>query len=92
MTDMGQADRTLRTTPSAPDEGVFKRFKERMNNMNMVWYVSEEETAGFAPTLFDTKEAAEVYARVLFPDETESKRYARIYFRRVLTMADLNGG
>ena len=60
--------------------------------MNLVWYVSEEDTAGFAPTLFDTKEAAEVYARVLFPDETESKRYARIYFRRVLTMADLNGG
>ena len=34
MTDMGQADRTLRATPSAPDEGVFKRFKERMDNMN----------------------------------------------------------
>ena len=33
MTDMGQADRTLRATPSAPDEGVFKRFKERLDNM-----------------------------------------------------------
>lgn len=60
--------------------------------MNQVWYVQGEETAGFAPTLFDTKEAAEVYARMLFPDETESNRYSRIFYREVLTMADLNGG
>jgi hypothetical protein len=72
--------------------GTIETTQPKEDNMNQVWYVSEEETAGFAPTLFDTKEAAEVYARVLFPDETESKRYARIYFRRVLTMADLNGG
>lgn len=59
---------------------------------DMVWYVWEEETGGFCPTLFDTKEAAETYARVLFPDENPDKRYARIYFRRVLSMSDLNGG
>ena len=29
MTDMGQADRTLRHTPSG-DDGVFDRHKERM--------------------------------------------------------------
>jgi hypothetical protein len=57
----------------------------------LVWYVWEEEQVTL-PTLFDTKEAAEVYARILFPDENPDKRYARIYFRRVLTMSDLNGG
>jgi hypothetical protein len=35
MIDMGQADRTLRAAPSAPDEGVFKRFKERMDKMKL---------------------------------------------------------
>ena len=60
--------------------------------MTLVWYVAGEETAGFSFTLFDTKEAAEKYARILFPDEPESKRYSRIFYRRVLTMADLNGG
>jgi hypothetical protein len=92
MTDMGQADRTLRTTPSAPDEGVFKRFKERMNNMKQVWYVAREDTGGAFPSFFDTKMAAEAYAKYLFPDESESKRYNRIFYREVFTMSDLNGG
>jgi hypothetical protein len=37
MTDMGQADRTLRHTPSG-DDGVFDRHRERMR-----WLVSEAE-------------------------------------------------
>ena len=60
--------------------------------MKQVWYVQGEDTGGAFSTFFDTKQAAEVYARVLFPDEPESKRYARIYFHEVLTMSDLNGG
>ena len=62
--------------------------------MKQVWYVTGEHDAEydqFIPTLFDTKEAAEIYARSLFPDETE-RRYARIFYREVLTMSDLNGG
>jgi hypothetical protein len=43
------------------------------------------------PQLFDTKIAAEKYARLMFPDEPASRRYARIYFRRVMTMEDLEG-
>jgi len=61
--------------------------------MKQIWFVAGEHDEDYViPTLFDTKQAAEVYARSLFPDETESKRYARIYFRDVLTMSDLNGG
>ena len=35
---------------------------------------------------FDTKEAAEVAARMLYPEEWESVRYSRIYERDLLTM------
>lgn len=55
----------------------------------LVWYVAGEHEG--MPQLFDTKEAAEKYARLLFPEESESKRYARIYFRRVATIKDLEG-
>ena len=58
-----------------------------------IWFVSGEDMEGrTVPTLFDTKETAERYARMMFPDESESKRYARIYYREILTMSDLNGG
>jgi hypothetical protein len=63
--------------------------------MKEVWYVSGDPNAvGLWPSLFDTKEAAERYARLVFPDESEgeNKRYARVYFRTVLTMTDLSGG
>ena len=60
--------------------------------MKEVWYVAGEDTDGHMPTLFDTKLAAEAYARVLFPEESESKRYARIYYRPVLDLSDVNGG
>jgi hypothetical protein len=63
--------------------------------MREVWYVQGDPDAiGLWPTLFNTKEAAEAYARLVFPNESEgeNKRYARVYFRTVLTLADLNGG
>ena len=61
--------------------------------MKQIWFVAGEHDEDYViPTLFDTKQAAEVYARMLFPDETESKRYSRIFYREVLTMSDLNGG
>jgi hypothetical protein len=41
------------------------------------------------PTLFDTKEAAEKWARMLFPDEPANRRYARIYFRKVMTLEEV---
>lgn len=61
--------------------------------MKQIWFVAGEHDEDYViPTLFDTKQAAEVYARMLFPDEDESKRYSRIFYREVLTMSDLNGG
>jgi len=33
MTDMGQADRTLRHTPSGDNDGVFKRHRELMRRV-----------------------------------------------------------
>lgn len=38
---------------------------------------------------FDTKEAAEVVLRMLYPEESESARYSRIYERDLLTMQDV---
>ena len=63
--------------------------------MNEVYYVQGDpdmSPSGQWPNLFETKEAAEVYARYVFPDEGEDKRYSRIYCREVLTMSDLRGG
>lgn len=61
--------------------------------MKQVWWVQGEEIEEWEfPSLFETKECAERYARSLFPDESESKRYSRIFYREVLTMSDLNGG
>lgn len=49
--------------------------------MSEVWYVQGDEDV----TLFKTKMDAERYARELFPDETESVRYARIFFFPVVS-------
>ena len=35
MTDMAQADRTLRTQETTPDDGVFARHKQRMQQMKI---------------------------------------------------------
>ena len=58
-----------------------------------VWFVTGEDMEGrYTPTLLDSKETAERYARMMFPDDDVNKRYARIYSRDILTMSDLNGG
>lgn len=53
----------------------------------LVWYVADGQ--GYIPTLFDTKEAAEKWARMLFPDESPSQRYARVYYREVMTLEEV---
>jgi len=61
--------------------------------MSEVWYVQgDPEAIGLWPNLFETKEAAEIYARYVFPDEGEAVRYSRIFYRKVLTTTELNGG
>ena len=61
--------------------------------MKQIWWVQGEEIEEWEmPSFFETKECAERYARMLFPDEAVSKREARVFSRKVLTMSDLNGG
>lgn len=58
--------------------------------MKQIFCLWQEDEA--IPRLwFDTKEAAEVAARLLYPNETEGARYSRIYERDVVTMKDLKG-
>ena len=58
-----------------------------------VWFVKGEDMKGrYTPTLLDSKEAAERYARMMYPDENANKRYERVHFTEVVTMSDLNGG
>lgn len=59
--------------------------------MKQVWYVHDPSEASWWPQLFDTKLAAEQYARMLFPNETEDKRYARIHYREVYSIIDPQG-
>lgn len=57
-----------------------------------VWYVQGEEgTETRVPTLLDSKEAAEKYARLLFPGESPDTRYARVMYRPVWKLNDLQG-
>ena len=58
--------------------------------MKQVWYVHGEHDEEYVmPTLFDTKEAAEVYARVLFREENGAERYSRIGFCNVRTKEEI---
>ena len=50
-----------------------------------VWYVSGDDTDFGRPQLWMYKIEAEAYARELYPDEDESSRYARIFYRRVFS-------
>ena len=59
--------------------------------MKQVWYLWQERE-DFPSLWFDTKITAEAAARMLYPDEEPNKRHARIFFRPVITMADLNRG
>jgi hypothetical protein len=59
--------------------------------MKEIWFVRGDPNTGYDyfPTLFDTKMAAEVYARQCFPDEHPDSRYARIFYRELLTLDDV---
>lgn len=53
--------------------------------MAVVWFVR------FSPdyVAFDTKETAERYARLMFPNEPVEERYARIYFIEIWTAKEI---
>jgi hypothetical protein len=53
-----------------------------------VWYVVGESDGGI-PALFKTKEAAEAYARYVFPEERPADRHARVYSRPLWTLEDV---
>ena len=53
--------------------------------MNEIWYANEGAEFHLVPHVFETKMEAERYARELFPDETEDERYARIYYKEVVS-------
>ena len=48
-----------------------------------IWYVQGVDELSSFPEFFATKELAERYARVHFPDETEERRYSRVFSRKV---------
>ena len=60
--------------------------------MKEVWYVRGADMFDEFPTLFDTKMAAEIFARQEFPNLTEDQRYARVYYKPVWEAADLIEG
>lgn len=67
-------------TKLRPSEGAIWS----MDTMRVcLWYVvgTADDTA--CPPLFSTKMRAEVYARERFPDESPSRRYARVMFTTV---------
>ena len=45
-----------------------------------VWFIHGDEYA----TPFATKMDAEIAARLAFPDESETERYARIFYRSII--------
>lgn len=57
--------------------------------MKQVWYVRGADPESPMPVLFATKMAAEMYARLEFPDEHPDTRYARIFYRSVWEEADM---
>jgi hypothetical protein len=58
-----------------------------MKHIYCLW--QEEEVI---PRLwFDTKEAAETAARMLYPNESPEMRYSRIYERPLRSLNDLTG-
>ena len=54
--------------------------------MKQIWYVNDGK-GGFhwVEHVFETKMEAERYARECFPDETEDERYARIFYKEVVS-------
>lgn len=60
-----------------------------MKEETYVWFVLGDKEFGEQPVLFDTKLGAEKWARALFPEEDEDKRYSRVRARRVWTMDEI---
>jgi hypothetical protein len=52
--------------------------------INEVWSVITDDPDE-APILWRTKTDAEIYARRKYPDESPDKRYARIYYEKILS-------
>ena len=57
--------------------------------MSEIWYVNEGEGFHLVAHVFETKIEAERYARELFPEESESERYSRIYSKEVVSFKEL---
>ena len=59
--------------------------------MNEVWYVAEDSYGfhTYIPHVFETKIEAEKYARMMFPEESESERYSRIYCKPVVSFKEM---
>jgi hypothetical protein len=57
--------------------------------VKQVWYVQGADPEFPMPVLFATKMAAEMYARLEFPNESPDTRYARIFYRSVWEEADM---
>jgi len=58
--------------------------------MKEIWYVNEGEGGfHFVAHVFETKIEAERYARESFPDEDEDTRYARIYYKEVVSYKEV---
>jgi len=58
--------------------------------MKEVWYVNESNGGfHFASYVFETKIEAERYARECFPDESEDERYARIFYKEVVSYKEV---
>lgn len=57
--------------------------------MKQVWYVLGADNDSPIPVLFETKLAAEMYARQVWPDASPQDRYARVFYKSVWTEADM---
>jgi hypothetical protein len=53
--------------------------------MMKVWYVAGADNDIPIPVLFETKLAAEMYARQVWPDASPQDRYARVFYKSVWT-------
>lgn len=57
--------------------------------MKQVWYVLGADNDSPIPVLFETKLAAEMYARQVWPGASPQDRYARVFYKSVWTEADM---
>lgn len=52
----------------------------------LVWYVQGANPTEAYPLLFSTETSAEIYARIVFPEESEHQRRCRVYYRTVYNL------